>query len=461
MSVRWWLRLCLALLLSGCAAVGPDHERPAIDLPGAYPEAPVDLSAAAVPAEWWKLYGDQRLDQLVASALERNADMRIAVARIEETDANLREAGAAFLPEVDLGATPSRSRISNQTANPVPASVPLVRNNVRLALSTAFELDFWGKLRRALEATRALALGSRYAKEVVTLSLALSGIAGVFIFGIKSLLIIIASIASAVITEAIILAFRRKDLKAVYDGSAFLTGLLLAYNLPPQVPVWMPVAGSFFAIAFGKQAFGGLGHNIFNPALVGRAFLMISWPVYMTTWQAPRWSVDAVTGATPLALYKQGEAAIMKSVSYWDLFIGNRGGCIGEVCVVALLVAAAYLFLKKYISWHTPFTYIAVLAFLSWAFNGRSGLFTGDALFFTLSGGLILGAFFMATDYVTGPLSSRGKIIFGVGCGALTFLIRKFAGYPEGVSYAILIMNAFTPVIDRYTFPKWFGWRRE
>ena len=185
MSVRWLLRLCLALLLSGCAAVGPDYERPAIDLPGAYPEAPVDLSAAAVPAEWWKLYGDQRLDHLVASALERNADMRIAVARIEEADANLREAGAAFLPEVDLGATPSRSRISNQTANPVPASVPLVRNNVRLALSTAFELDFWGKLRRALEATRALALGSRYAKEVVTLSLA--GLTTQAYFSLRSL----------------------------------------------------------------------------------------------------------------------------------------------------------------------------------------------------------------------------------------------------------------------------------
>ena len=184
MSVRWLLCLCLALL-SGCAAVGPDYERPAIELPGAYPEAPVDLSAAAVPAEWWKLYGDPRLDELVASALERNADMRIAVARIEEADANLREAGAAFLPEVDLGAAPSRSRISSQTANPVPASVPLVRNNVRLALSTAFELDFWGKLRRALEATRALALGSRYAKEVVTLSLA--GLTTQAYFSLRSL----------------------------------------------------------------------------------------------------------------------------------------------------------------------------------------------------------------------------------------------------------------------------------
>ena len=154
--------LCAALLLGGCAAVGPDYERPAASLPGAYPDAPADLApAAAIPAAWWKLYGDSRLDELVASALERNADMRIAVARIEEADANLREVGAAFLPQVDLGAAPARSRISNRTANPVPATVPLVRNNVRLALSTAFELDFWGNLRRPLEATRALALGPR------------------------------------------------------------------------------------------------------------------------------------------------------------------------------------------------------------------------------------------------------------------------------------------------------------
>lgn len=294
----------------------------------------------------------------------------------------------------------------------------------------------------------------------VMFSLLPAGAAGVFIFGVNSLFVIIAAILTAVITEVLILAVRKKDIGAVWDGSAVLTGLLLAYNIPPQSPLWMPIAGSFFAIAIGKQVFGGLGHNIFNPALAGRAFLMISWPLYMTTWQLPRWRADAVAGATPLALYKEGEAIAVKGASYWDLFIGNRGGCIGEVCVIALLIGAAYLLIKKYISWHIPVTFIATVALMSWIFNGRAGLFTGDALFFVLAGGLILGAFFMATDYVTSPLSPRGKLIFGIGCGMLTFLIRKFAGYPEGVSYAILIMNAAVPIIDRYTFPKWFGWRK-
>lgn len=294
----------------------------------------------------------------------------------------------------------------------------------------------------------------------VVLALVPAGAAGVFIFGIRSLSAIILSILTALATEALILSMRKKDMQALWDGSAVLTGLVLAYNLPPQVPIWLPVAGSFFAIAIGKQAFGGLGHNIFNPALVGRSFLMLSWPVYMTMWQNPRWKVDAITSATPLALYKSGGFGMLNHVSKWDLFLGNRGGCIGEVCVIALLAGAAYLFIKKYITWHIPFTYILTVAGMSWIFNGRAGLFTGDALFFILSGGLVLGAFFMATDYVTSPLSARGKVVFGIGCALLTFIIRKFSGYPEGVCYAILIMNAIVPIIDKYTFPKWFGWRK-
>ena len=293
----------------------------------------------------------------------------------------------------------------------------------------------------------------------VNLALIPAGAAGVFIFGIYSLYVIMASVLSAVVTEWAILAVRKKEM-AIFDGSAILTGLLLAYNLPPEVPLWLPVAGSFFAIAIGKQVFGGLGHNIFNPALTGRAFLMVSWPVYMTTWQNPRWKVDAITTATPLALLKHNQLDLLKGTTYMDLFLGNRGGCIGEVCIAALLIGAAYLFWKKYISWHIPLTYIAAVAFLSWAFNGSSGLFTGEALFFVLSGGLVLGALFMATDYVTSPLSDKGKIIFGISCGVLTFVIRKFSGYPEGTSYAILIMNAFVPIIDKFTHPKWFGWRK-
>lgn len=294
----------------------------------------------------------------------------------------------------------------------------------------------------------------------VNLALLPAGAAGVFIFGIHSLYVIAVSVLSAIVTEWAILSFRKKEI-VIFDGSAILTGLLLAYNLPPGVPLWLPAAGSFFAIAIGKQVFGGLGHNIFNPALAGRAFLMVSWPVYMTTWQNPRWQVDAITTATPLALLKHSQFDLLKGTTYMDLFFGNRGGCIGEVCIAALLIGAAYLFLKKYITWHIPLTYISSVAFLSLAFNGPGGLFTGDALFFVLSGGLVLGALFMATDYVTSPLSNKGKIIFGIGCGVLTFVIRKFSGYPEGTSYAILIMNAFVPVIDRFTYPKWFGWRKK
>ncbi len=292
----------------------------------------------------------------------------------------------------------------------------------------------------------------------VTLSLIPAGIAGVYIFGLHALFVTVAAVIAAVLTEALFLYIIKKDVKTVLDGSAALTGLLVAYNIPPEVPLWIPVAGSVFAIAVAKQLFGGLGQNIFNPALAGRAFLMISWPTHMTTWTNPRWQVDAVTTATPLNLFKQGQFDLLSKVTNMDLFLGNRGGCIGEVCVAALLIGAVYLLIAGYITWHIPVVYILTVAVFSWIFNGTSGFFTGDVLFFVLSGGLILGAFFMATDYVTSPLTSKGKIIFAAGCGILTFVIRKFAGYPEGVSYAILLMNAAAPLIDRYTVPKWLGY---
>ncbi len=285
-----------------------------------------------------------------------------------------------------------------------------------------------------------------------------SGVSGVFIFGLDALWVILLCIGSAVATEGVLQFFTKRKI-TVLDGSAFLTGLLLAYNLPPKVPFWIPVIGSCFAIAIGKQIFGGLGQNIFNPALVGRVFLMASWPNYMTAFTQPLRAgagYDAVTSATPLMLFKEGKWA--EQISYFNLFLGNRGGCIGEVCIIALLIGALYLLIKGYISLHIPLTYILTVGVFTYIF-GAQGLFSGDWLFHILSGGLILGAFFMATDYVTSPLTYKGQIIFAFGCGLLTIVIRQWGGYPEGVSYAILMMNAAVPIIDRYTKNRIYGTR--
>jgi electron transport complex protein RnfD len=288
----------------------------------------------------------------------------------------------------------------------------------------------------------------------VTLSLLPAGAAGVFIFGVSALWVIIWAVLAAVATEALLqLATKRK--LTFFDGSAVLTGLLLAYNLPAVVPFWLPIAGSVFAIAIGKQIFGGLGQNIFNPALVGRVFLMASWPKYMTVFTRPL-SYDAVASATPLAALKEGK--ILEHISYLDLFLGKRGGCIGEVCILALIIGAAFLFIKGYIGWQIPFPYILTVGIITYIFSPGQ-LFNGDWLFQILTGGLILGAFFMATDYVTSPLTSKGQIIFGIGCGLLTAVIRLWGGYPEGTSYAILMMNAATPLIDRFTKAKVYGTR--
>ena len=289
---------------------------------------------------------------------------------------------------------------------------------------------------------------------MVAVSLIPTGIVGIFIFGLSALRVIILGVASAVIAEASIQILTKRRL-SILDGSAFLTGLLLAYNLPPEVPFWLPIVGSVFAIAIGKQVFGGLGQNIFNPALVGRVFLMASWPKYMTTFTKPL-NCDAITFATPLAALKEGK--VLEHISHWNLFWGIRGGCIGEVCVFALLLGALFLFIRGYISWHIPITYIFVVGLFTYIF-GPKGLFSGDWLFHILSGGLILGAFFMATDYVTSPLTRKGRIIFGIGCGLITAIIRIWGGYPEGVSYAILMMNAATPIIDRYTKSRIYGSR--
>lgn len=289
---------------------------------------------------------------------------------------------------------------------------------------------------------------------MVVLSLIPAGIAGVFIFGLSALSVILLGVISAVITEWVLQLLTKRKV-TVWDGSAVLTGLLLAYNLPAHVPFWLPIVGSCFAVAIGKQVFGGLGQNIFNPALVGRVFLMASWPKYMTTFTQAL-NYDAVTSATPLALLKEGN--LIEKISYLDLFLGKRGGCIGEVCIIALILGAVFLLAKGYISWHIPVPFVAIVGLFTYIFSPE-GFFRGDWLFHVLSGGLILGAFFMATDYVTSPLTRKGQIVFGIGCGLITVVIRLWGGYPEGVSYAILMMNAATPVIDRYTKNRVYGTR--
>jgi len=273
---------------------------------------------------------------------------------------------------------------------------------------------------------------------------------GIWSFGIDALRVTVACVATCVLTEATLQKLMGKRV-TVDDGSAVVTGLLLAYNLPPAVPLWMGAMGSVVAIAIVKQAFGGLGYNIFNPALIGRAFLMASYPVQMTTWR-PYGAWDGITCATPLGIIK--EKLSLPLPSYGEMFLGRHGGCIGETSALLLLLGAVLLFVKEDITWHTPLSFLAGLALVSWA-SGR------DPLFALLAGGVILGAFYMATDMVTAPLSGKGRLIFGTGCGVITGIIRAWGGYPEGVCYAILLMNAFTPLIDRVTQPRRFGRKRK
>ena len=298
----------------------------------------------------------------------------------------------------------------------------------------------------------------------VTLCLLPSGLVSVKVFGIHALWVMITAIASAAIIEWVCCIIAKKK-PTLSDGSAVLTGLLLAYNLPPEAPLWMVCIGSLVAIVFGKLVFGGLGFNIFNPALIGRVFLMASFPVLMTKWQAPL-GIDVISAPTSLAVFKDQFAgtnvfsnADIINYSTRDLLFGIRGGCIGEACILALLIAAAFLLYKKYISWHTPVGFIGTVASLTWMFGGKT-LFSGNIIIPVLSGGLILGAFFMATDYVTGPITRKGQLFFGIGCGIITTVIRLWGGYPEGVSYSILLMNAATPLIDRFVKPKRFGVKR-
>lgn len=275
--------------------------------------------------------------------------------------------------------------------------------------------------------------------------------AGIYYFGINALILIIAAIASSVIFEALCQKIMKKPV-TVSDLSAVVTGLLLAMNLPAAAPIWVAIVGSAFAIIFGKQLFGGLGQNFINPALAGRAFLLASYPTEMTTWSVPNGLevADAATYATPLAQLKAGYL----DASLGELMLGQCGGTIGETCAIALIIGGVYLLYKHVISWKIPVIYIATVAIL-FAVIGRQGV--RMPLQEIMAGGVMLGGIFMATDYASSPVTPKGQIIFAVGAGLITYLIRTFGGYPEGVSYSILIMNCCVPLIERFTEPTIFG----
>jgi electron transport complex protein RnfD len=294
----------------------------------------------------------------------------------------------------------------------------------------------------------------------------------VFIFGFQTLIITAVSVASCVATEAISQKLLRRPL-TIRDGSAVITGLLLAYVIPPGVPYYLPVLGGVISIFVTKQLMGGIGFNIFNPALIGRAFLMATFPVAMTSaWLLPirdaslfRYmgsGVDAVSTATPLYVLKHyGLSGLIEkfgslSTIYGNFFIGWRPGCIGETSVLILLLGGLFLVYKGYITWHIPLSVVASVGFLTWVFGG-DGFFSGDPLLAVMSGGVPLGAIYMATDYVSSPNDRRAQLLFGAGIGGLTVLIRLRGGYPEGVAYAILLMNTLTPALNGWFKPKRFA----
>lgn len=311
---------------------------------------------------------------------------------------------------------------------------------------------------------------------MVNLSLLPALFMSYYYFGFRAIFLTLVSVVSAVVTEAAIQKFRKVPV-TVSDGSAILTGILLAFNVPAYIPWWIVMLGSFFAIAIAKQAFGGLGFNIFNPALIGRAFMLASWPVEMTSnkfWANPVASfgaktgqtMDAISSATPLNLVKtalkadptqitcdilsKANDAGYAGATYWDLFVGNVSGCIGETSFLALLIGVIFLMILGLVNWRVPFFYIGGVFVFTW-------LLGYDPVFHILAGGLALGAFYMATDMVTSPISNKGNIIFAIGLAFFTVAIRIWGGYPEGVSYSILLMNCAVPLINKFTVPKKFG----
>ncbi len=287
-------------------------------------------------------------------------------------------------------------------------------------------------------------------------------------FGWGALITTAISVAACVLCEWVIAKFVLKQQSTIGDLSAVLTGLLLAFNLPSNLPWWIVLIGAVVAIGVGKMSFGGLGQNIFNPALVGRVFLLISFPAQMTTWPLPQGFngsyVDAATGATPLAAMKEvvkgNASAVNKLPELWDTFIGLIGGSFGEVCAAALIFGGLLLICTRVITWHIPVSILATVALFSWLATPAGmepHMFISYEL---LTGGLLLGAFFMATDYVTSPMTPWGKIIFGIGIGLIVMVIRMWGSYPEGMSFAILIMNACVPLLNKIR-PKRFGEKKK
>ncbi|MBO6050740.1 MAG: RnfABCDGE type electron transport complex subunit D [Bacteroidales bacterium] len=291
----------------------------------------------------------------------------------------------------------------------------------------------------------------------------------VYYFGLPVLILTLVSIATCMLTEYLIQRFMLKGNVSITDGSAVITGLLLAFNVPSNLPVWILMIGAFVAIAIAKMPFGGLGKNPFNPALVGRVFLLISFPVQMTTWPKPTpvWSfgaADVITGPTPLGILKEGVKngqAVSDLTSelptYVDMLLGQMGGSFGEVSAIAILIGAVFLLIRKVITWEIPVSFLLTAFLFSGIFYLVDPTTYANPCFHLVTGGMMLGACFMATDMVTSPTSRGGMLVFGAGCGLLTIIIRLFGAYPEGVSFSILIMNALVPLINKGFKPRTYA----
>ena len=314
---------------------------------------------------------------------------------------------------------------------------------------------------QSAETTRKLMMG-------VVIALAPALAASIWYFGLGAIIVTLVSVVSCVAVEYLIQKFILKTKPSVSDGSAIVTGLLLAFNVPSNLPVHIIIIGAIVSIGIAKMTFGGLGNNPFNPALVGRVFLLISFPVQMTSWPVPSGFntsyTDAVTGATPLAIMSEGirngeaVSTLMEQIpSHMQLFYGYMGGSMGEIAALALILGGLYMIWLKIFSWHIPVTILLTVAVFTGILWAADPMKYPDPLFHLLTGGLMLGAIFMATDYVTSPMTAKGKVIYGIGIGVITVLIRNWGAYPEGVSFAILIMNAFVPLLNMYIKPKRFG----